>query len=126
MIRQVTPAPRKPETGSGGRPRDPELGPAVLATWRQLVDASTLSVDEPALAGTARPAVVRVNVATAERLGLTEGETATVRTERGAITLPVVLADLPDGVVWLPANAENSRVRASLGAGHGDLVGVSA
>ena len=113
-------------TVTASLPAVPSFGQAVLATWRQLVDASTLSVDEPALAGTARAAVVRVNAATAERLGLTEGETATVRTERGAITLPVVLADLPDGVVWLPANAENSRVRASLGAGHGDLVGVSA
>ena len=107
-------------------PAVPGFGQAVLATWRQLVDASSMSVDEPALAGTARTSVVRVNAATAERLGLTEGEPATVRTERGAITLPVALADLPDGVVWLPANAENSRVRATLGAGHGDLVGVSA
>jgi NADH-quinone oxidoreductase subunit G len=104
----------------------PGFGQAVLATWRQLVDAASLSVDEPALAGTARTAVVRVNAATAERLGLVEGEPATVRTERGAITLPVALADLPDGVVWVPGNAENSRVRATLGAGHGDLVGVSA
>ena len=64
--------------------------------------------------------------ATAARLGLTEGEPATVRTERGAITLPVALADLPDGVVWLPGNSGESRVRAVLGVGHGDLVGVTA
>jgi NADH-quinone oxidoreductase subunit G len=113
-------------TVAASSPAVPAFGQAVLATWRQLVDASSMSVDEPALAGTARSSVVRVNAATAERLGLTEGEPATVRTERGAITLPVALADLPDGVVWLPANAENSRVRATLGAGHGDLVGVSA
>jgi NADH-quinone oxidoreductase subunit G len=48
-----------------------------------------------------------------------------VRTERGAITLPVALADLPDGVVWLPGNSGESRVRAVLGVGHGDLVGVT-
>ena len=98
----------------------------MLATWRQLIDESSLAVDEPHLAGTARPAVVRVNAATATRLGLTEGELATVRTERGAITLPVALADLPDGVVWLPGNSGESRVRAVLGVGHGDLVGVTA
>ncbi|WP_214364692.1 NADH-quinone oxidoreductase subunit G [Pseudonocardia sp. H11422] len=109
-----------------GEARPPAYGQAVLATWRQLVDASTLAADEPALAGTARPAFVRVNAATAERLGLTEGVPATVRTERGAITLPVALADLPDGVVWLPTNSEGCRVRATLGAGHGDLVGVTA
>ncbi|SHL14316.1 NADH dehydrogenase subunit G [Pseudonocardia thermophila] len=115
-----------PPTVEAGVPSVPGFGQAVLATWRQLLDASSMSVDEPALAGTARPALLRVNAATAERLGLTEGAPATVRTERGSITLPVELADLPDGVVWLPGNAENSRVRATLGAGHGDLVGVSA
>ncbi|WP_219412856.1 NADH-quinone oxidoreductase subunit G [Pseudonocardia nigra] len=104
----------------------PAFGQAVLATWRQLVDDSTLAVDEPALAGTARPAYVRLNAATAERLGVTEGGNATVRTDRGSITLPVALADLPDGVVWLPGNSGESHVRTRLGAGHGDLVGVTA
>ena len=117
---------RGARASSRGRPRTPGFGQAVLATWRQLIDESSLAVDEPHLAGTARPALVRVNAATAARLGLTEGEPATVRTERGAITLPVALADLPDGVVWLPGNSGESRVRAVLGVGHGDLVGVTA
>jgi NADH-quinone oxidoreductase subunit G len=107
-------------------PLRPAFGQAVLATWRQLIDDSSLAVDEPALAGTARAAHVRCNRATADRLGLTAGAPATVRTERGTITLPVVIADLPDGVVWLPANSPGSHVRATLGAGHGDLVGVTA
>jgi NADH-quinone oxidoreductase subunit G len=107
-------------------PLRPAFGQAVLATWRQLVDDASLAVDEPALAGTARPAYLRCNAATAERLGLAAGRPGTVRTERGAVTLPVVIADLPDGVVWLPANSPGSHVRATLGAGHGDLVGVSA
>ncbi|HEY0814263.1 MAG TPA: molybdopterin dinucleotide binding domain-containing protein, partial [Pseudonocardia sp.] len=118
-------APAAP-TVAAGIPRTPGFGQAVLATWRQLIDHSSLAVDEPHLAGTARPAVVRVNPATAARLGLTEGEPATVRTERGAIALPVAFADLPDGVVWLPGNSDESRVRAVLGAGHGGLVGVTA
>ncbi|MGI9003327.1 MAG: NADH-quinone oxidoreductase subunit G [Pseudonocardia sp.] len=115
-----------PPSVPAGRPLRPGFGQAVLASWRQLVDSATLAIDEPALAGTARPALVRLNPATAERLGLTEGEPATVRTERGAITLTVALSDLPDGVVWLPGNSGDSRVRAVLGAGHGDLVGVTA
>jgi NADH-quinone oxidoreductase subunit G len=115
-----------PPTVPAVEPLRPAFGQAVLATWRQLIDESSLTVDEPALAGTARPAYVRCNPATADRLGLTAGEPATVRTERGSITLPVVIADLPDGVVWLPANSAGSRVRATLGAGHGDLVGVTA
>ncbi|MBN9096744.1 MULTISPECIES: NADH-quinone oxidoreductase subunit G [Actinomycetes] len=118
-------APAAPAVAASA-PQRPGFGQAVLASWRQLVDDGSLSVDEPALAGTARRPVARLNAATAERLGLTEGAPATVRTERGAITLPVALADLPDGVVWLPGNSGESRVRAVLGAGHGDLVGVTA
>jgi NADH-quinone oxidoreductase subunit G len=115
-----------PPTAAPVEPLRPAFGQAVLSTWRQLLDDASLAVDEPALAGTARPAYVRCNPATAGRLGLTAGEPATVRTERGAITLPVVIADLPDGVVWVPANSPGSHVRATLGAGHGDLVGVTA
>jgi NADH-quinone oxidoreductase subunit G len=103
----------------------PGEGQAVLATWRQLLDASTLGIDEPHLAGTARLPQARVNAATAARLGLVEGQPAVVATERGAISLPVRLADLPDGVVWLPAHAPGSRVGPTLGAGHGDLVTVT-
>jgi NADH-quinone oxidoreductase subunit G len=104
----------------------PGDGQAVLATWRQLLDAASLTIDEPHLAGTARAPEARVNAATAARLGLTEGEPAVVATERGAIALPVRLADLPDGVLWLPAHAPGSRVGPTLGAGHGDLVTVTA
>ncbi len=108
-----------------GEPARPGFGQAVLATSRQLVDDATLAMDEPALAGTARRAYVRVNPATAERLGLAEGTDAVVRSDRGALTLPVALADLPDGVVWVPTCSPGSHVRPTLGVGHGDLVGVS-
>ena len=115
-----------PSADPAGPLRPEFFGQAVLATWRQLLDESSLAVDEPALAGTARPAHLRCNPATSQRLGLSAGAPGTVRTERGTITLPVVIADLPDGVVWLPANSPGSQVRGALGAGHGDLVGVSA
>ncbi|MBC3189625.1 NADH-quinone oxidoreductase subunit G [Pseudonocardia sp. C8] len=113
-----------PAHAPGTAPR-PGYGQAVLATSRQLVDDSSLAIDEPALAGTARRPYVKVNAATAERLGLVEGADAAVRTDRGTITLPVALADLPDGVVWLPTCSPGSHVRPTLGAGHGDLVGVA-
>jgi NADH-quinone oxidoreductase subunit G len=118
-------APSAPSVPAGA-PLRPGFGQAVLASWRQLIDGSTLTIDEPALAGTARPAYVRLNAATAGRLGVAEGGQATVRTDRGKITLTVAFVDLPDGVVWLPGNSGESRVRAVLGAGHGDLVGVTA
>ncbi|HEY1968515.1 MAG TPA: NADH-quinone oxidoreductase subunit G [Pseudonocardia sp.] len=110
---------------NGHRPSAPGSGQAVLATWRQLLDVASLTVDEPHLAGTARAPEVRVSATTARALGLAEGETAVVATERGAVTLPVRFADLPDDVVWLPANSPGSQPRLTLGAGHGDLVTVS-
>ncbi|SDE83285.1 NADH-quinone oxidoreductase subunit G [Pseudonocardia oroxyli] len=115
-----------PTERPGSTPRPAQVGSAVLATWRQLLDDGALQVDEPALAGTARAPRVRANAATAERLGLTEGGQASVATDRGAITLPVELADLPDGVVWLPAHSPGSQVRSTLGVGHGALVRVTA
>jgi NADH-quinone oxidoreductase subunit G len=120
-------------TGPGGQVRSGERngavrpgdGQAVLATWRQLVDDATLAMDEPHLAGTGREPYVVCNAATAGALGLTEGEPATVATDRGAVTLPLRLADAPDGVVWLPGKSPGSHIRATLGAGHGALVTVT-
>ncbi|HKS44140.1 MAG TPA: NADH-quinone oxidoreductase subunit G [Amycolatopsis sp.] len=93
---------------------------AKLATWRQLLDEGSLQDDEPHLAGTARKVVARLSAKTAESVG----ETVTVATDRGEVTLPVEVADLPDNVVWLPANSTGSRVRATLGAGHGSVVSI--
>lgn len=101
----------------------PGDGEAVLATWRQLLDNGSLQSDEPHLAGTQRPPVIRLNVETAARFGV--NGTATVATEHGSITLPVEHADLPDGVVWLPSNSGESKVRRVLRAGHGDVVSVT-
>ncbi|MTD56766.1 NADH-quinone oxidoreductase subunit G [Amycolatopsis pithecellobii] len=93
-----------------------------LATWRQLLDNGSLQADEPHLAGTARAVVARVSAGAARELG----ETVTVSTDRGSITLPVEVADVPEGVVWVPANSGDSRVRAKLGAGHGAVVSIEA
>ncbi|MGW4484110.1 NADH-quinone oxidoreductase subunit G [Amycolatopsis sp. NPDC004368] len=99
----------------------PGTGQAVLATWRQLIDNGSLQDDEPHLKGTQRTPVARLSAKTAEGLGTT----VRVSTERGSITLPVEVADLPDGVVWLPGNSDGSAVRAALATGHGALVQIS-
>jgi NADH-quinone oxidoreductase subunit G len=96
------------------------VGQAVLATWRQLLDNGSMQVDEQHLAGTARPVVARLSEATANGY-----RAVTVSTERGSITLPVEVGDLPDGVVWLPSNSDGSNVRVSLGAGHGSVVSIT-
>ncbi|WP_432849402.1 NADH-quinone oxidoreductase subunit G [Amycolatopsis sp. CA-161197] len=107
-------------TGAQAAPA-PGEGQAVLATWRQLIDNGSLQDDEPHLKGTQRKPVARLSAKTAEGLGAT----VSVSNERGSITLPVEVADLPDGVVWLPGNSDGSAVRAALAAGHGALVQIS-
>ncbi|WP_439661962.1 NADH-quinone oxidoreductase subunit G [Lentzea sp. HUAS TT2] len=100
-------------------------GKAVLATWHRLLGNGSLQVDEPNLAGTARPVVAKVAEATAQQFGLQTGGQVTVSTDRGAITLPVETDDLPEGVIWLPTNSGDVTVRRTLGAGHGSIVSVS-
>ncbi len=100
-------------------------GEAVLATWRQLLDHGLLQEGDPYLLATARSAVARVSPATAERVGAVDGGELTVSTDTGSLTLPVVVTAMPDGVVWLPANSDGSTPRATLGAGHGDVVRIA-
>ncbi|MGW4057334.1 NADH-quinone oxidoreductase subunit G [Amycolatopsis sp. NPDC004747] len=102
-------------------PATPGDGQAVLSTWRQLIDNGSLQDGEPHLKGTQRTPVARLSAKTAEGLGVT----VKVSTERGAITLPVEIADLPDGVVWLPGNSDGSAVFKTLGAGHGAVVNLA-
>jgi NADH-quinone oxidoreductase subunit G len=97
-------------------------GHAVLATWHNLLDQGRMQDGEPNLAGTARQAVAKMSAATAAEAGVGDGGKVTVATDRGAITVPVQVADMPDRVVWLPTNSAGCAVRGTLGAGHGSLV----
>jgi NADH-quinone oxidoreductase subunit G len=108
-------------------PAAPDLGPeeAVLATWRQLIDAGTLQRDEPELAGTARPSVARIGADAARRLGLADGDRLTVSGETGSVTLPVRITAMPDRVVWLPMRSPGSEIRTELGSGPGGVVRLS-
>ena len=104
---------------AGFRPDGSELR---LATWHQLIDAGRLQDGEPYLAGTARPVVARVSPATADAAGLADGDKVTVSTPAGAVTVPLFVTEMANGVVWLPTNSPGSAVRADLGAGHGARV----
>jgi NADH-quinone oxidoreductase subunit G len=106
-------------TVAGGRTGGTELR---LATWHQLIDAGRLQDGEPYLAGTARPVAARVSPATADEAGLADGDKVTVATAAGAVTVPLYVTEMADGVVWLPTNSPGSAVRADLGAGHGSRV----
>lgn len=83
---------------------------------------------EPHLAGTARKPVVRLSADTAAEIGAAEGDAVTVSTSRGSISLPLLVTDMPDRVVWLPLNSSASAVHRQLGATPGSIVaiGVSA
>ena len=91
-------------------------GQAVLSTWRHLLDKGSLQSGEPYLAATARVAVVRVSPATAQKLNLIDGATATVSCCGNSASAPlIVTAGMSDDVVWLPANSEGSSLNLPSG-----------
>ncbi|SFC22473.1 NADH-quinone oxidoreductase subunit G [Nocardioides terrae] len=73
-----------------------------LATWKLLLDNGVMQQGDKALAATARPPVAILSPASFARLGAM----VTVTGDRGSVTVPAGSAvDLPDDVVWLPANS---------------------
>jgi NADH-quinone oxidoreductase subunit G len=99
---------------------------AVLSTWHHLIDDGSLLDGDDVLAGTARPSLVRIGKGLAEALGVADGDVVTVSTDRGGVTLPAAITDLPPQVVWLPTNSPGSTVRRSLGVTSGAVVRLSA
>ncbi|KRD44327.1 NADH-quinone oxidoreductase subunit G [Cellulomonas sp. Root930] len=97
-------------------------GTAVLATWHQLLDGGRLQSGEPFLAGTAKRPVARISAGTATAVGVEDGGSLTVSTDAGSLTLPAVVTEMPDHVVWLPTNAVGAGVRDALHADAGHLV----
>ncbi|WP_445169370.1 NADH-quinone oxidoreductase subunit G [Mycolicibacterium sp. Dal123E01] len=101
-----------------------EPGEAVLAGWRMLLDDGRLQDGEPYLAGTARESVTRLSATTAAGIGAADGDVVTVSTGRGAISLPLVITAMTDGVVWLPLNSPGSAVHEQLGVTTGAVVRI--
>jgi len=117
------PRPEPPAARPALPPR-PVAGQAVLAGWRMLLDRGRLQDGEPHLAGTARPPVVRLSPSTTVEIGAAEGDPIIVSTGSGAVTLPLVVADLPDRVAWLPMNSPGSAVHQQLGVTAGAVVSI--
>ncbi|MEI8082285.1 MAG: molybdopterin dinucleotide binding domain-containing protein, partial [Actinomycetes bacterium] len=101
------------------------VGTAVLATWRHLLDESVLMQGEHFLAGTSRNAVARLSEATAGSIGAADGDDVAVSTDIGELVLPLVVTDMPDGVVWIPTNSPGSTVNKTLAAVAGSLVRIA-
>ncbi len=95
-------------------------GSMALATWKQLLDLGSMQDGEEHLRATARRPVARLSQTSYEAVfGMLEGEPgqdqlATLTGDRGSVTLPVEVADLPDDVVWVPARSFGRGVLADL------------
>ncbi len=109
-----------------GEPPQPGKGEAVLTGWRMMLDNGRAQDGEPYLAGTARKPVARLSAGTATEIGAAEGDTVTVSTSRGSISLPLNITDMPDRVVWLPLNSPGSAVQRDLGVTVGNIVRIGA
>ena len=95
-----------------------------LATWKQMIDDASMLDGDDYLKATGRAAVALVSAGTLARLGVEAGANVTVTGPGGSATLPVGVADLDDGVVWLPANSDGINVTRDLGATAGSTVSV--
>jgi len=117
---------------TGARVAAPTVAPAMsaaqgtvaLATWRLLLDQGVFQEGEPHLAATARPTEALMSADTARALGLGHASRVVVSTDQGSIELPLRIADVVDGAVWVPMTSEGSRV-LSIGARHGSAVRVT-
>ncbi len=100
------------DTATG--PADGPVGGAEdglrLATWKLMIGDGRMQDGSDHLRETARAPVALVSPATLERLGLVTGQVVRLTAGHGSHTLPVAVADLPEGVVWTPTTAAWSAV----------------
>ena len=111
----------------GSRAPEPQVSPppaeaqpagadhAQLATWHTLIDGGRMLAGEPYLAATGRRPVAAVSSNQAVALGVADDGAVEVSTEHGSVTLPVQIADLVDGTVWIPQQIAHRRLKATAG-----------
>ncbi|MEO6204868.1 MAG: NADH-quinone oxidoreductase subunit G [Mycobacteriales bacterium] len=107
------------------QPAVPEAGQALLASWHWLLDDGSLQDGELFLAGTAKKPRLHLSATTAAEIGAVEGAEVTVTSERGSVALPLVIADLPDRVVWVPMRTPDAAVFRDLAVAVGSVVTLS-
>ncbi len=111
----------QPQVGPGRAPRT-EPRQVVLDTWRRLIDDGRGQDGDRHYLATARPPVALVSAATARAAGVHDGDEVVLGTERGAVAVPVAVADVADGVVWTPTNSHGLSLPRILGAAYADVV----
>ncbi|WP_205473373.1 NADH-quinone oxidoreductase subunit G [Nocardioides sp. SYSU D00038] len=97
----VAAAPAAPAAASEG---------LLLATWKQLVDNGSMQDGDDFYRSTGRTPVVRVTRTVYDAVG----PVVTLTGDRGSVSLPAEIADLPEGVAWVPANSFGNGVLADL------------
>jgi NADH-quinone oxidoreductase subunit G len=83
----------------------------TLASWKQLLDLGTMQDGDDNLRATARMPVARVSATVYDALGAAVAVTG----DRGSVTVPAVVADIADDVVWLPGNSFGRGLLAEVG-----------
>ena len=83
----------------------------TLATWKQMLDNGTMQDGDDNLRATARMPVARVSANVYDALG----PSITLTGDRGSVTLPAVIAEMGDDVVWVPANSTGRGLLADVG-----------
>jgi NADH-quinone oxidoreductase subunit G len=76
-----------------------------------MLDNGSMQDGDDNLRATARMPIVRVSATVYDALG----PSITVTGDRGSVTLPAVIADIADDVVWLPANSTGRGLLADVG-----------
>ena len=110
------------ETVAASAAPAPSGSDAILATFKLMLDSGRGQDGEVHLAGTAQRPVARLSPAFATKLGVSDE--VTVTGPSGSVTLPLVLTDMPDQVVWLPQNSPGCSVYDQLGARAGEIVSL--
>ncbi len=98
---------------------------AVITSWRNLLDKGSLQEGEDNLAGTARATTAVISQKRADALSVKSGELIRVSNSYGAITLPCMIADIDDALIWLPRNSTNAQLIKVLGTVGNSVVKVS-
>jgi NADH-quinone oxidoreductase subunit G len=103
------PAPQGSTGSAGPVPAGSTDEGLVLASWKLLIDDGRMLDGDDYLKATARRPTALVSAATLTALDVAEGANVTLSGDLGQTSLPVAVADLPDGVVWAPASARCGR-----------------
>jgi len=90
-------------------------GQVVVASHKPMIDAGRLQDGAPGRGAPPRRPVLRASAAPRAAAGITPGADATLETERGTITLPAAIADLPDSIAWVPECSTGSVIHENLG-----------